>query len=99
MQWGVRRDHRSTGHGKSINKYTDDYLKSQALNKKGAKNLTNAELRELTQRLQLEILYKDLNKKRVSAGRKFVTDIIKEVGKEVVKETIKETVKAVIKGK
>lgn len=55
--------------------------------------MSNAELRTLNERLQLERSFKDLSAKDISPGRKFAQDIIREVGKDLIKEPIKTGVK------
>ena len=55
------------------------------MKKRGTQNLTTAELKELTGRMQLEKQYKDLSKASVSAGRKYTTDILKDLGRETAK--------------
>ena len=94
MKWGVRRSGTSSTSSK-IKKGppSDDYKRMQEMKKRGTKNLTTAELKELTGRMQLEKQYKDLSKASVSAGKKYVTDLFKDSGKEVAKEAIKNGLK------
>lgn len=94
MRWGVRKS-KST----KIGKQSDDYKKTKPLRKKKARELSNEELKALTTRLQLERQFKDLNKKDVAKGQKFVTDILKEVGKEVAKTALKSTIQEAMKKK
>ena len=63
------------------------------MKKRGTKNLTTAELKELTGRMQLEKQYKDLSKASVSKGKAYVSDLLKTTGKEVAKETLKNAAK------
>jgi len=76
MHWGVRRSGgaKSTGkksaRGKSEG--SEDYKNSKALQKKGSKNLSTKELKDLTQRLQLEQQYKTLNKSKTDKGLDYV---------------------------
>ena len=86
MRWGVRRSTSSTS-GPSAKKKgppSDDYKRMQDMKKRGTKNLTTAELKELTGRMQLEKQYKDLSK-----GKAYVKDLLKTSGKELAKETLK----------
>lgn len=94
MRWGVRKS-RST----KTDKQSDDYKKTKPLRKKKASELSNEELKALTTRLQLEKQFKDLNKKDIAKGQKFVTDILKEVGKEVAKTALKTTINEAMKKK
>ena len=94
MRWGVRRSGASSTSSR-IKKGppSDDYKRMQEMKKRGTKTLTTAELKELTGRMQLEKQYKDLSKASVSAGKKYVTDLLKDSGKEVAKEAIKNGLK------
>ena len=86
MHWG-RRKARPSGPP------SEDYSKKQQLQKKHVSEMTNAELKDLTTRLQLESQYSTLSKKKASAGREFITGILKDVGKEMIKDAIKGSVK------
>lgn len=98
MKWG-RRKARSTM--KSVKKklrspkknQSDDYKKTTTLRKKKIHQLSNAELKVINERLQLERNYKDLSAKDVSPGRKLAQDMIKDVGKELIKDALKDTVR------
>lgn len=72
---------------------SEDYKKAASIRKKKIHQMSNAELRTLNERLQLERSFKDLSAKDISPGRKFAQDIIREVGKELIKEPIKTGVK------
>jgi hypothetical protein len=74
-----------------------DNQKKIEIKRKRLKDMSNAELKELNNRLQLEKQYKDLTKGEKSAGRKFAEDILKEIGKELVKESIKNGIKSIKK--
>jgi hypothetical protein len=50
--------------------------------------MSNAELKALNERLQLEKQYKELTKLDVSPARKFVTDLLVDVGKQTAKSYI-----------
>ena len=93
MKWGVRRyqnkDGSLTPAGKKRYSESDDYLKAKELKKKKMSQLSNAELRELNNRMQLESQYKNLTRQNVSSGRKFVKDVMYEVGKNVTAEYAK----------
>lgn len=85
MKWGVRRNRRnvkkaqakaSKKAGKTkAQKGSEDFEKAKALNAKGAKHLSNAELKELTTRMQLESQYKNLNPSKVKKGMKIVAGV------------------------
>lgn len=94
MRWGVRRSGASSTSSR-IKKGppSDDFKKMQDMKKRGTKNLTTAELKELTGRMQLEKQYKDLSKAQVSKGKAYVTDLFKTTGKEIAKESLKTAAK------
>jgi hypothetical protein len=88
MKWGVRRDRaklrklaRQRGDAREWDKSSDDYKKAQKISRKQINQMSNAELREFTQRLQLEKQYKSLTTKEISAGRKIASDILVNQGK------------------
>ena len=94
MKWGVRRTGASSASSKTKKgPPSEDYKRMQDMKKRGTKNLSTAELKELTGRMQLEKQYKDLSKASVSKGRAFVKDTLKSTGKEIAKETIKNAAK------
>lgn len=80
MRWGVRRSRSKSAS--SANK-SEDHIKSRRLKKKKPSEMSNAELKELTTRLQLEKQYKDLSPQKISAGKKFVNGIINQSASQV----------------
>lgn len=76
MHWGVRRKVGSDGRIVEGQVESDDSKRARELKKKGAKNLSNSELKSYVERVGLESQYEKLNAKKISAGRKFVQDII-----------------------
>ena len=81
MKWGVRRQRGSDGRIIEGSRGSEDHQKARDLKKKGARNLSNAELKAYVERMNLEKQYSNLNKKEVSAGRKFVSDVLVTAGK------------------
>lgn len=81
MKWGKRK-----GVGSSSNNKSKDYTTVKALRKKKANQLSNSELREINNRMQLENQYKNLKKQRVSAGKKFVSDVAYNAAKNTASE-------------
>lgn len=57
------------------NKGSSEHERARQLNAKGAKHLSNAELKELTQRMQLESQYRNLNPSKVKKGMKVVKGV------------------------
>lgn len=84
MHWGVRRPRGANGLVKkgAFDNESPDSKKAKELRKKGAKNLSNAELKEYVERRNLETQYAKLSKKEVSAGKKFVQDVLVTAGKQ-----------------
>ena len=76
MKWGVRRarkDSRSTGTRKRnsrIEDVNDDYRRSHT--KKSIKNMSDRELREMINRLQMEQQYEKLSRGNISKGMSYV---------------------------
>ena len=99
MKWGRRRGSASSGStgSKQRAKKSDEYVRAKALKKKKLSQLSNAELKELNNRMQLESQYKNLKKQNVSAGRKFVQDVAYESGKQIAAEYTKKYAKEGIK--
>jgi len=71
MRWGIRRkvgpDGRVIQRG-SQSKKSEDYIRSREQKKRGHENLSTKELRELTQRMQLEKSLRELNMSDYSKG-------------------------------
>ena len=78
MKWGVRRTPaqlaRARGSKKTVEDVHDDY--KRAHDKKSVKSMSDQELRNRNNRLQMEAQYATLTKKKTSAGKKFVTGLI-----------------------
>lgn len=81
MKWGVRRSReqlaRLRGRRKSQDDYHEDYKKAH--DKKSVKNMSNQELRDRNNRLQMEKQYADLTKK-TSKGKKALNAYIATAG-------------------
>jgi len=94
MRWGTRRSGSISKSGSAKKgPPSEDFKRMQDMKKRGTKNLTTAELKELTGRMQLEKQYKDLSKASVSKGKAYVSDLFKSTGKEIAKETVKNVAK------
>ena len=78
MRWGVRRNRI----------HSNEHLRSKSLRKKHLSEMTNDELREITNRMQLEQQYRDLKKRQLNPGVKFARDLLVEVGREEAKTYI-----------
>ena len=58
-----------------------DHVRKTQLKKKKISEMTNDELKEITNRLQLEKQYKDLTRRDVTPGKKFVMDVLATTAK------------------
>jgi len=77
MKWGVRRQRGPDGTVKSGGSQgSGDYQKSRKMLKRGAKNLSNKEMKELTNRLNLEKQLRDLNPGSYKQGMNFAKTAI-----------------------
>lgn len=100
MRWGIRRPRGADGtvNQSARGKPTDEYLRAKELRQKaggrGAPNLSNAELKDLNQRLQLEQQFRDLTAKDISAGRSVLNKVGSKVFNKVVDTALTETTKA-----
>lgn len=65
MKWGVRKK-RPEAH--------EDYKRAHS--KKSVRDMSDKELREANNRLQMEQQYANLTSKKTSAGKKFVTGVL-----------------------
>lgn len=96
MRWGRRKPSSSsritTGSRKRASQ-SEDHIRAKSLKKKKLSQMSNAELRELNNRMQLESQYKNLKKQDISTGKKFVKDIMYDSAKEVTKEYAKKYAK------
>ena len=95
MKWGRRRSEAQLARdrGKSRRTKSEDHLRAKSLKKKRLSQLSNSELKELNNRMQLEQQYKSLKKQNVSAGKKFVKDVAYESGKQIAAEYTKKYAK------
>lgn len=76
MKWGVRRTEAQLGRArKSTSQGSEDYQTSRVLQKRGAKNLSTKELKDLTTRLQLEQQYSSLKPNQYKKGMETVKKI------------------------
>lgn len=92
MKWGVRRSQKQLAR---INKkakrqnWSEDAVDAARVKTKKVKQMSNAELRKLNERTRLENEYSNLRKGKPSAGRKFVSEVSRELAKEAVKNGVK----------
>ena len=100
MKWGVRRSQKQLAR---INKkakrqnWSEEATDAARVRTKSVKQMSNAELRKLNERTRLENEYSNLKKGKPSAGRKFVSEVGRELAKEAVKTNVKKGSKWVAK--
>lgn len=106
MKWGVRRSEAQLARVRNRAKrgdWSEDATTVGEIKTKKVKQMSNAELKKINERMRLEREYnqllngdsssKSLPKKVVSSGTKFVSDVVKESGKELAKEYAKSNMK------
>lgn len=77
MKWGVRKD--ASGSA-SAAKASDDHKKVAELRAKPTHSLSNAQLKTINERLQLETTYARLDPGKVTSGRTKAEQLLKTVG-------------------
>lgn len=75
QRWGVRRTEAQLARGRKFSEESDDHKKTTELKQKPLSSLSNDELKVLNSRLQAETQYKNLNKKQISVGRKYINNM------------------------
>lgn len=86
MRWGIRKR-------KAQAPPSSDRARVNQLKKKGLRNLTNDELKELNSRLQLERSYKDLKKQDYTVGQQIVVNMMSDLLKQSVSSLTKRSIK------
>lgn len=80
MKWGHRK-------ASSVSEESHDSARAHAahtkLKKEGISSLSNDELKSLTQRMQLEKQYKDLDSRTVTKGEKMTQEFLTSQGKQL----------------
>ena len=81
MKWGIRRFQKKDGSlttsgRKRYSNSSEDYNTTQNLKKKKLNEMSNAELRKLNERQQLERTYHQFNKSRISKGIALVSSAV-----------------------
>ena len=82
MKWGRRKAGGKTTKTLKTENQSADHKTKMSLKKKKLSQMSNAEVKALNERLQLEKTFKDLNKADTHAGKKFVTDLLIGAGKQ-----------------
>lgn len=112
MRWGVRRTPAQLARARGkLTRSTSDSDKNTSSDsstnkpaKKSISSMTDSELQAAVNRLNLEKRYKELNPEKVSAGKKFVDTMVKQVitpvmidaSKNVLRPYIENSIKSAI---
>ncbi len=86
MKWGRRRQSRELNPNVNVTKkkqYSEDHRVATELKQKPINQLSNAELRKVNERVNLEKQYKNLNPKGISKGIKYVVGVTALMGSVV----------------
>lgn len=82
QKWGVRRFQNADGSLTTAGKQRASETKKR-MDAKNRGNLTNAQLKQKIERLQLEKQLRELTNKEVNSGRVYAQKILKDVGSKV----------------
>lgn len=85
MHWGHHKSRSSSSSSrkdKPKRESSEDHKKKLDLRKKKMHEMTNVELKQLNERLNLERQYKDLTKAEISSGHKFANELLVGVAKQ-----------------
>lgn len=84
MKWGRRRGKSSQSISPKTHyeNNSEDHNNKLVLGKKKLKQMSNKEIRDFNERIQLERQYSQLTKTEQSAGRKFVTEVLSNAAKQ-----------------
>lgn len=93
MHWGHRKSRRITTprvHPGTGNLMSEDHAKIARIKRKKLQELSNAEIKALSERLTLEKQYRELTKKQMSPGMKFVNELVSTAAKEAATKFVKD---------
>ena len=78
MRWGVRRRRGAGGRDDEKKKQpaSEDHMQARIMRAKGARALSTKELKDFTQRIQLEKQFKDLNPSEYKKGMEVVKGLV-----------------------
>lgn len=102
MRWGVRRfqkeDGTRTAAGKQhVENASEDHIQTQADRKNATHGLSNAELKRVNERMQLEKTYKELTSAEKKRGQSIGKSILNEIAKQSLTEAGKELATGLMK--
>ena len=89
MKWGHRKAKTTSDVQVVRTQNSEDHDKKVLLRSKHLNEMTNDELRSYVQRVSLEKQYKELTKKQLSPGKKYVKDLLINTGKSTLESYLK----------
>ena len=81
QKWGIRRTESQLARG-SKGTVSSKKVSAKETEKSKIKSMSDTELRQKINRIQMERQYSQLSKKDVSAGQKFVSDVFMNAAKQ-----------------
>lgn len=94
MKWGVRKDRKRSISSKRSRSDSKDYTESRDLLKKFPNKLSNAELRKINERLNLEQQYSNLTTSQKKKGNRFIDKVGNQMKQTAANEVSKQLMNA-----
>lgn len=94
MKWGVRKDRKRSISSKRSRSDSKDYTESRGLLKKSPNKLSNAELRKINERLNLEQQYSNLTTSQKKKGNRFIDKVGNQMKQTAANEVSKQLMNA-----
>lgn len=94
MKWGVRKDRKRSISSKRSRSDSKDYTESRDLLKKSSNKLSNAELRKINERLNLEQQYSNLTTSQKKKGNRFIDKVGNQMKQTAANEVSKQLMNA-----
>lgn len=94
MKWGVRKDRKRSISSKRSRSDSKDYTESRDLLKKSPNKLSNAELRKINERLNLEQQYSNLTTSQKKKGNRFIDKVGNQMKQTATNEVSKQLMNA-----
>lgn len=94
MKWGVRKDRKRSISSKRSRSDSKDYTESRDLLKKSPNKLSNAELRKINERLNLEQQYSNLTTSQKQKGNRFIDKVGSQMKQTAANEVSKQLMNA-----
>lgn len=88
MKWGRKKG--SATKPKRVS--SEEHIRKASLKKKKVREMTNAELKALNERMQLERQYKALKKHDIVNGKDLVQNILVGIGTDMAKSVLKSAI-------